>query len=420
MRLLIITPYYTPDGGPSAPLFALLAEALVKRGHAVTVIAAVPHYPSGQAPDAFRKLRAVWSVEHGVKICRVPVPSVRRSNLALRLLQLLCYQVGAALAGWRQSYDIVLASNPFFMTGLPFATLSFFRKKASIYAVYDVYPDVALSLGILKPGLITNLVSALEEFCVRRASCCRIISESFRPAVMRLGAREEKCMLVYDWVDTDLIRPLPKRSPFACQYGLADKFVVLYAGNFGLSQGLEHVITAADLLRDQPEILFVFVGEGKAKEALVRRAGECGLTNVLFLPFQPRNRLAEVLASADLCLVMLQKGIGRCSLPSKIYSILAGGRPILASIDEDSDAARLVMRAGAGLCIPPEDPTRLVEGILKIKNHPELAVELGNHGRSHALMCHSPEAAAAQFEALLQAALNAHGTPEAAYLEREA
>src|SRR5690606_23406601 len=142
---------------------------------------------------------------------------------------------------------------------------------------------------------------------------------------------------------------------------------------------------AAERLRDHPEILFVFVGEGAGKEALVRRAGECGLSNVRFLPFQPRSRLSEVLASASVCLVMLQKGIGHCSLPSKIYSILASGRPILASVDEDSDAARLVQRAGAGLCIPPQEPDRLVEGILSIRNNPELAAAYGRRGREYAV-----------------------------------
>lgn len=404
MKILVIGTLYEPDLGPSAPLFTLLSENLAARGHQVTVITMVPHYPSGQVAPEFRGRLFTSSTANGVRVIRIGLPSVDRAKLPLRFIQYFCYQIGAAAAGLGQTYDVVLAANPFLTVWLPFAVTVALRGKPAVYSVQDVYPQVGIALGVFRTRPVIAAATFLERFCLNHSGIVQIISESFRAELRQLGVSDEKMALVYNWVDTGLIRPLPRPTAFEEEQMLAGKFIVLYAGNIGRSQGLEHILTAADILRGHADIRFVFVGDGAARAALQVQAEQRRLPNVQFIPFQPRRKLPEVLASADIALVSLSKGIGPRSLPSKIYSIYASGRPALASVEEDCETWNLVRRSGAGVCIPPEDPGAMAEAILMLKNDPRLREELGQRGRAWAEKYHSPQAAAAQFEALLQAA----------------
>jgi colanic acid biosynthesis glycosyl transferase WcaI len=220
-----------------------------------------------------------------------------------------------------------------------------------------------------------------------------------------LGIPDEKMVLVNNWVDTGLIKPLSKDNDFSTEFHFKDWFVILYAGNLGFSQGLEHVLAAAELLANHPDLLFVFVGDGAGREHLVKQAEQSRLSNVLFLPFQPREKLSEVLASADVALITLKRGMGAGSLPSKTLSGLASGRPLVVSVDEDSDTWNLVEQAEAGLCVPPEDPSCLAQAILTLVQDPELCARLGRNGRAWAEKYHSPQAAAENFEQLFITAI---------------
>jgi len=405
MRVLLITPYYSPDLGPSAPLFTMLAEGLVKVGHDVVVVTTVPHYPSGQVSSSYRDDWIHRSVENGVKISRVWVPSVKRSNFAFRLLQFLCYQIGAVWAEFTQDYDVVLAANPALWVWMPFAYYVSFSNKPALFSVHDVYPDVGVTLGVFRHKFIIEVVASLERYCLDRSRIVRVLSESFKPGLRNLGTPDSKMALVYDWVDTDLIRPCPRDNQFAQRHNLKDRFVVLYAGNIGLSQGLENVLAAAEQLVEHQDIHFLFVGDGPGREQLMARAHSNKLTNVQFLPFQARTCLPEVLGSADISLVVLRKGIGTGSLPSKTFSILASGRPIIASVDEQSETWDLIQKAQAGLCIEPENPLELVKAILTLKNDQNLRIRLGQNGRIWAERRHSPQSATMQFEELLNKAI---------------
>ena len=406
MRVLLITPYYAPDLGPSAPLFTMLAEGLKNRGHDVVAVTTVPHYPSGTVMPSYRGRWIHRSWENGVEIFRLWVPSVRRSNLALRLLQCLCYQVGAVIAQFNQDYDAVIAANPALWVWLPFAYYVTVRHKPALLSIHDVYPDVGVALGVFRNRLTTAVVAGLERYCLNRAQVIRILSESFRPGLRNLGTPDSRMTLVYDWVDTDLIRPVSRANHFAVENGLEHRFVVLYAGNIGLSQGLETVLCTAEHLAKHPNVRFLFVGDGPGLEGLVSNAQSRHLTNVQFLPFQPRSRLSEVLGTADVSLVILRQGIGTDSLPSKTFSVLASGRPIIASVDKHSETWNLVLRAQAGLCVQPENPQELANAILKLKNDRDLREHLGRNGRIWAELKHSPRAATIQFEELLNKAID--------------
>lgn len=402
MRIVIFGGHYEPDLGPSAPIYTMLCENLVRLGHQVTMVTMVPHYPSGQVPPAYRG-RFLWkSTEKGVEVIRVGLPSLDRSKLAYRFLQFLVYQVGVIVSMLGKPYDVVYAGGAGITVWLAFTALVALPRKPAIYAVYDVYPHVGVKLGIFRHKPVIAAVAAVEKVCLRSATLVRIISESFRPNLRELGVADEKMSMVYDWVDTDLVRPLPRSNAFSQEFGLDGKCVVMYAGNIGLSQGLENVLDAAEMLAVHTDLLFVFVGDGANREKLAAEIARRQLRNVRLIPFQPRERLPDVLASADISLVPLRHGVGHGSLPSKTYSILASGRPVIASVDEDSETWNLITRAKAGICIHPESPRDLAQAVLQLRDAPAVRETLGRNGRMWAENVHSPQAGARAIEQLLE------------------
>jgi colanic acid biosynthesis glycosyl transferase WcaI len=324
----------------------------------------------------------------------------------MRSVQFLAYQVGATWAGLREQYDVVLVTNPAIETGLPFAVLATLRRKPVVFSVHDVYPDVGVKLGVFRNRFVTGLVEITERFCLKRSQYVRILSDSFLPAMHRMGVPDDRIELIYDWIDTSFLHPIQRDNAFAREHDLVDKFVILYAGNIGLSQGLEQVLVAAEKLSDHKHFRFVFVGDGAGRDALVKEAEAKQLSNVVFIPFQPRPRVPEVLGTAHLALVSLQSQIGAGSLPSKTFSYLASQRPIIAIVDEGSATWHLVEHAEAGVCLPHGEPERLVEIVSELEADPTRRAAYGQAGREYAEKYHSAHMAAQCFEALLKKALN--------------
>ncbi len=401
MRLLVVTPFYAPDLGPSTPLVTMLCEDLAQLGHHVQVLAAVPHFPSGQVAAEYRG--HVWLAEerNGVQVKRVWVPSGERSNLRHRLFTFAMFQLLTTVVGLGFNYDALLITNPALETFLPFAGLSWLRRKPAVFCVWDVYPDVGIHLGIFRHQAVIKLVGWLENFCLHRASKIHLLSETFRPSLQARGVATDKMVVIPPWLDTEFIHPMPRANAFSQEHGLNEKFVILYAGNIGFSQGLEHVLQAAQRLQAEPKLQFLLVGDGPNHANLVTQATTLGLTNVKFLPFQPRERLPELLATADLALVTQQGGLGNDSLPSKAFPILASGRPILATGDESSGLWKFVQQSKAGVCIPSADAMALATTILDLAQQPFACQQMGQHGREYALRYHSRQAAAQQFGFLI-------------------
>jgi colanic acid biosynthesis glycosyl transferase WcaI len=405
MHILFLAPHYSPDLGPSAPMFVMLSEGLVKRGHQVTVVTTVPHYPTGQVPSEYGGFKNYHNVENGVEVIRIALPSVKRSNLIYRFGQFLCYQFRSTLSILTRKYDVVLVANPSLWIWLPFFWSVTMRRKPAVYSVYDVYPDVGIALGIFRHKLVIKVVTALEGYCLRKSQVIHILADSFRPGLRALGVEDAKMKTIHVWVDTEFIHPLPKRNSFSLEHQLTNSFVLLYAGNMGYSQGLESIIEAARKLEGDQDIQFVLVGDGNSRGQLLQMTKQYDLKNVTFLPFQPRDCLPELMASADAAFVSMRKEIGNDSIPSKIFSILASGRPILACVDENTEAKRLICQAEAGICVPPKDPALLTEALSSLKGDRNLCETLGGNGRLWAEKHHSPGSASEKFESLLLQAI---------------
>jgi colanic acid biosynthesis glycosyl transferase WcaI len=221
--------------------------------------------------------------------------------------------------------------------------------------------------------------------------------------VQARGIDPRKIHVVPNWIDTATVRPTLASAALRQEWGLDGKFVVMYSGNLGLSQGLDSLLESACRLREQP-VAFVLVGDGASKTALMARATEWCLDNVRFFPYQPRERLAESLGAADLHLIPLRRGLAGCIVPSKLYGILAAGVPYLAAVDEDSEVARVTHEYGTGLRILPDDPDSLSDALRWCLSHRVELQKMGRRGRSLAVCQYDRCQAIVNVERVLQGA----------------
>jgi colanic acid biosynthesis glycosyl transferase WcaI len=247
----------------------------------------------------------------------------------------------------------------------------------------DLFPEAAQGLEGANNPCTDFILDRTNKFFLRRARAVVALGEMMRTRLINgKGVAADRVVIIHDWADTAAITPGAKDNHFSRAHGLAERFVVMYAGNLGASSGLEFVLDAARQLVDQRDIEFVFVGEGIMKPRLQQLAE--GVPRVRFLPFQPREDCAAVFATADVFLVPLKRGLEGYSVPSKLYAVLASGRPYIASVEATSEVAQLTRDFGCGVVTPAEDAPALAQAILDLYNAREKASRMGNAAREAA------------------------------------
>ena len=402
MRILVLSLHFAPDTVSNAVVVTDLAEELAARGHQVTVIAAVPYHQAHRIEPGFG--RRVWQTDthRGVRVRRTWLwlsggkRQVGRRFLAYGSFNLT--STAAAFAAGR--HDVVLTPSPPLTIGLSGWLLARWWRAAFIYNVQDIYPDAAVSLGLLRNKRLIRAFSWLERFVYGRANAISVISDDFRQNLLLKGVRESKIAVIPNPVDTDFVQPLPRINDFAKAHGLANSFVALYAGNIGLAQGLETLVEAAALTRAKDR-KFVIVGNGAALTDVRALANARNATNLLFMPFQSRASVPTLYASSDVGIVMLRKGLARTSTPSKLYTIMSAGRAAVAAVDPSSEVWRLVEAIGCGVCVPPEDPHALADALDKLAADPSNTRALGERGRAYVERVHTRRRVADQYEQLM-------------------
>jgi colanic acid biosynthesis glycosyl transferase WcaI len=256
---------------------------------------------------------------------------------------------------------------------------------------------------------VIQLASWLERWSYRRSDAVTVLSEDLRDNLVAkirgtVPDASDRIRVIPNFVDTERITPRdPEEGAYRAEHGLAGKRVVMYAGNVGFSQSLDLVVAAARTLAERPDaddVVFVVNGGGSARPQIEEQAA--GLDNVVFVDFQPKERLPEVLAAADIHVVPLRRGLARSSVPSKTYSILAAGRPVVASVDVGTEVARVVEQAGAGLAVPPDDPEEFTKALVTLLDDPARAQAMGRAGRAFVEAWASPAAVAERYEALFE------------------
>ncbi|WP_414753294.1 glycosyltransferase family 4 protein [Anabaena sp. CCY 9910] len=402
MRILIYSYNYYPEPIGIAPLMTELAEGLAKRGHEVRVVTAMPNYPERRIYEAYRGKWYLTEYKNGVKIQRSYVWIRPQPKLLDRVLLDASFVVTSflpALFGWRP--DVILSTSPSLPVCIPASLLGWLRACPVVLNLQDILPEAAIHVGLLKNKWLIKVFSLLEKFAYRHATKISVIADGFVENLISKGISPDKIEQIPNWVDVNFIRPLPKdNNNFRNIHNLHNKFVVLYSGNIALTQGLETVIQAAAKLRDVAEIAFVIAGEAKGLERLQKYCTNCGADNVLLLPFQPREHLPEMLAAADVGLVVQKKNVISFNMPSKIQVLLASGRALIASVPDKGTAAKAIKQSGGGIVVTPEDPQALATAILDLYKHPEKAKTLGYNSRKYAVEQYAFEQALNQYESL--------------------
>jgi glycosyltransferase involved in cell wall biosynthesis len=255
-----------------------------------------------------------------------------------------------------------------------------------VMAFKDLFPEVTVLLPDFHSDAINSVLQRVNRFLVKRAAANVALGPAMRQRLIdNKGAPPDRTTIIADWADTTAITPRPKRNAFSERHGLADAFVVMHSGNVGLSQGLETLVDAAELLQDLRDLCVVIVGEGVQKAALQERVRSRSLTNVRFLPFTPREELADSFAAADVFVVSLQRGMAGYIVPSKLYGILAAGRPYVAAVEDGCEVAALTREHNGGLLSEPGDAAMLADRIRVLYSDRAMARQLGANARALSL-----------------------------------
>lgn len=411
MNILVLCPHFDPDSAPTGVVISRIVGELAERRHRVHVVTALPWYrlhdiEPGWNGQLVRGEDTSWG-----RITRVhPFPTDKR-NIPARALAFGGFTALATLMGIgaRPRPDVVLAMSPPLTMGLAGRLVAAVRGIPMVFNIQDVFPDVAVELGLLRGERVIAAARWLERVSYRASDAVTVLSDDLADNVrakivsglapLRGKAQASKVRVIPNFVDTDRVRPSTPENDYRREFGLTDRRVVMYAGNVGLSQSLDLVLLAARSFVDsRPEVMFVINGGGAARPDLERAAQD--LPNVRFVDMQPMERLPEVLAAGDIHVVPLRAGLARSSVPSKLYSILAAARPIVASVDDGTEVARTVARAGAGVAVPPDDPAAFTAAIGRLLDDPAARIRMGESGRRFVESWASPAAVAEAYEEL--------------------
>lgn len=384
MKISIVGINYAPDS-TGIPVYTTgLAEYLSAGGHAVTVYTGFSYYPhwSKRPEDKGRLFRR--EILNGVDVRRHYVYVPARPSALKRMIHELSFVASVTLGylfGPRAHLTIIV-SPPLFI-GIPVALIARLKGSRTVFHVQDLQPDAAVDLGMLKPGLLTGLFFFLEKLTYRLVDRVSTISQGMLERIASKGAPRRKLTLFRNWAHDHLVSPMGTDTRYRHDWQLGTQFVVLYSGNMGVKQGLNSVLDAAVALREQRDIVFVIVGDGSEKEALMERASTMQLGNVQFRPLQPMQRLSELLATADVAVVPQKQGVKDIVMPSKLSNLLASGRPVIAAAERETEVGRIVSESGCGVLVEPGNGREIAAATMQLREMSEVRARMGTSGRRY-------------------------------------
>lgn len=400
MKILILSQWYPPEPGL---LQQELAQTLMAHGHLVTVLTGFPNFPSGQLYPGYRV--KIWQKETiaGVSVVRVPLyPEHSRSRIK-RVLNYLSFSLSASVLGGIiiARPDVMFVYHPPLTVGIPAYILSRLWRIPFVYQVQDMWPETLEATGMLNNTAILKAIGQFAKWLYKKAAAICVISPGFHDNLIKKGVPAGKIHVVSNWVDPEVYYVAELDNYLAEELKLSKRFNVMFAGVFGLAQGLEVVLQAAGLLHDLPDIQFVLVGDGIVLPELKKMASDKGLSNVLFMGRYPQDRMPGLYALADVLLVHLKDDpLFRITIPHKTLTYLASGKPIIAAVA--GDTAAVVLQANAGLACEPGDPAALADAVkILYQLEKEELKRMGFNGRQAAQNLYSREHLVGKIEAAL-------------------
>ncbi len=382
MKICFFNRSYWPDQAATGQLLTELAEDLVERhGSTVSVVAGPAlHGRTGQS-------RSRWPVaveeRYGVRILRANGTVFPRNRFVGRATNYMTYFASAYVASWRLGpQDIVVSLTDPPILGL--VALQAARRAGArfVFLCEDVFPDVAVLLDDFHNETVNGTLDRINRYLLREADAVVALGDRMKQRLVEeKGADPNRVHVIHNWADCEAITPGSKDNAFARAHGLADRFVLMHSGNVGLSQNLDLLIEAAARLTSREQLVVAIVGDGTRRQPLQEMAARRGLTNIRFFPYQPKEQLDESFATADAFLVSLKQGLEGYIVPSKVYGILASGRPFVAAVDPSCEAAVIAREHHCGTIAPPGEPDALASSIAALCDDPARAQAMGENAR---------------------------------------
>jgi glycosyltransferase involved in cell wall biosynthesis len=375
--VLFLNRSYWPDGEATGQLLTELTEDLASR-FAVTVVAGHPNSnPSGETYNAFRS-----ETRCGVRILRVPHTRLPKGWLPGRAINFITFLASATVRAvcCRRQDVVVVETDPFLLAFIGVLLRLRHRARLIVY-LQDIHPDVGIAIGRLKENWLTRCLRKGLISSYHKADRVIVLSRDMRDTLTAYGVSADKISCVPNWTDSRRIRPSSGRNSFRKVAGIPEStFVVMYSGNLGVTQQLDHLIEVADRLRDEPDLLFVLIGGGSAEASLKAAVSERKLANVRFFPYQSREALGDSLSAADLHVIMVHPAALGFLMPSKLYGILAASRAIVAAVPA-SELAELIEQQRLGYVVPPGDLDAMASAIMTATRNRTETAAMGQRGR---------------------------------------
>lgn len=385
MHVVALNQFYAPHTSATAQLLRELAEGLVGRGHRVTVVTSGPRFASTfRKPGRSQNDRVV----NGVRLIRIPSTHLGKANLVRRVADYATFyaEVLRTLVTMSETPDVFLplTTPPFIAVAAQLAALP--SRTPVVALVQDLYPDIAVRLGVLKHrGIAHRALGALSGASLRRATHLIALSEPMAAHLRRYGVRPGLIDVIPNWAlaEVESQAAMADGAQARLEYGLGERFVVMYSGNLGAAHQFETLLAAARRLRDRPEIVFAFVGDGVRKPEVERYVAKERLENVRVLPLAPREQLAQSLAAGDVHVITLRDGLEGLLVPSKLYGALAAERPALFIGPRHDIVAETLEEADAGTAFDTGDVSGVADAIVRLADDRELGKTMGVNGRRY-------------------------------------
>ncbi len=382
MNVMILVASYPPILDSAARLYSELSESLINMGHSVSVVTELPDNddPIDKGHDFYGNMSSKI-VLNGVSVHRVSplffmpkIPGGKPLRFFLSCLLFTCRGLCS------KQPDVILVYSPPLYMGISGYIISKFKKARFVFNMQDIHPKVLFDSGVIKNKLIKRILSGMEEICYRKACSFIVYSSGNRDYLLAKGVNKE-VFIIPNWVDTTAMGSADSMNSIRNEKLIGDKFVVSYAGTMQQAQGLEVVIETAEVLKEYKDIIFLLAGEGSSKPALQSLIDERKVSNVLLRPVMPKDRYIQFLYASDACLVTLSSDIPLQTVPGKIADIMACGRPIIAVVNQQGDAASIIKRAGCGFCVNPGDVEAFSRAVLRLHEDEGLRKEMGEKAR---------------------------------------
>lgn len=376
MRILLLNQYYPPDTSATARMAAQVAETLAQT-HQVTVVAGRPSYdPDEYYPFAWLRQEK----RNQVMVERVGSTAYPRHQMRRRVSNYLSYLALAVPRALAIRPDVVLAMTDPPVAGIVGAFIARLTGRPFVYNIRDLYPDMAVGGNIVRPNSWVALWERMHRRALRQATRVIVLGDDMRDRILSKGVAPGRVVVVRDGTSFSPSMPEPS-DPIVQEIRCGFPFVALHAGNLGFYGAWATLLKAAEILRDENAGL-VFIGDGANRAQL--QGSVNGSSNVRFLPFRPVEQVPHVMMAGDLHIVTIRRGLEGVVVPSKLYSILAAGRPVLAVAAPESDAAHIVCESGCGIAVDPDDPEAVARAIRELSNDPMRLAEMGRRAREAA------------------------------------